>query len=56
LPHSIIKGADVDISIALDQSVIQPPFDFVGVKITAVKGAEDIKFGFHILIIILQSN
>jgi hypothetical protein len=26
------------------------------VKVAAVKGAEDIKFGFHILIILLQSN
>jgi hypothetical protein len=56
LPHSIIKGADIEVGVTLDQSVIEPPFDFIGVEVTAVKGAEDIKFGFHILIIILQSN
>jgi hypothetical protein len=53
LPHSIIEGADIDVGVAFDQSVIEPPFHFVGVKVTAVKDAEDIKFGFHILIIIL---
>jgi hypothetical protein len=53
LAHSIIKGADVDIGVALDQSVIEPPFNLVGMEVTAVKDPEDIKFGFHILIIIL---
>jgi hypothetical protein len=53
LPHGIIEGADIDVGVALDQSVIEPAFHFVGVKITAVKDAEDKKFGFHILIIIL---
>ena len=56
LPHSIIKGADVEVGVALDQSAIEPPFNFVGVKVAAVKGAEDIKFGFHIIIKLLQSN
>jgi hypothetical protein len=56
LPHSIIKGADVEVGVALDQSAIEPPFNFVGVKVAAVKGAEDIKFGFNIIIILLQSN
>ena len=41
LPHGIIKGADVDVGVALDQSVAEPPFNFIGVQVTAVKGAED---------------
>jgi hypothetical protein len=56
LPHSIIKGADVDVGVALDQSVIEPPFDFIGVQVTAMKGAEDKKFRFHIKIVISQLN
>jgi hypothetical protein len=53
LPHSIIKGADVDVGVALDQSVIEPPLNLVGVKVTAMKDAEDKKFGFHITIVLL---
>jgi hypothetical protein len=56
LPHGIIKGADVDVGVALDQSVTEPPFNFIGVQVAAVKGTEDKKFSFHITIIILQLN
>jgi hypothetical protein len=56
LPHSIIEGADIDIGVTLDQRVVEPPLNFVGVKVTAVEDAEDIKFGFHITIILLQLN
>lgn len=54
LPHGIIKCADVDVGVALDQSVTEPPFNFIGVQVAAVKGAEDKKFSFNITIIILQ--
>ena len=53
LPHSIIKGADVDIGVALDESVIEPPSNFVGMEVPAVKRAKNIKFGFYIIIVIL---
>src|SRR5262249_2839462 len=56
LSHSIIEGADIDVGVALDQSVIEPPLDFVGVKVATVQDAEDKKFCFHIIIIILQLN
>jgi hypothetical protein len=56
LAHGIIKGADVEVGVALDQSVAQPPLNFIGVQVTAVKGAEDKKFSFHISILILQLN
>ena len=42
LPHSIIKSADVDVGVALDQSVFEPPFNFVGVEVTAMKHPEDL--------------
>jgi hypothetical protein len=54
LPDGIIKGADVDVGIALDQSVTEAPFNFIGMQVTAVKGAEDKKFSFHITIRLLQ--
>src|SRR6478672_12000876 len=43
-PHGIIKGADVDVGVALDQGVIESPFNFIGVEVTAVQGAKDKKF------------
>ena len=32
LPHSIIKGADVEVGVALDQSVIEPLQALAGPK------------------------
>jgi hypothetical protein len=37
-----IEGADIDVGVALDQSVFEPPFNFVGVEVTAMKHPEDL--------------
>ena len=42
LPHGIIKDAGVDVGVALDQSVIQPPFNSVEAEVTAMKYPEDL--------------
>ena len=56
LTHGVIKGADIDVGIALDQGILETAFDFIGVEVGPVQGAKDKKFRFHTLIIILQLN
>ena len=56
LTHGVIKGADIDVGIALDQGVLETAFDLIGVEVAPVQGAKDKKFRFHTLIIILQLN
>src|SRR5437667_12244736 len=37
LAYGIIKGADIDVGIALDQSIAEAAFDFVGMKVAPME-------------------
>jgi hypothetical protein len=53
LAHGIVKRADIDMGVALNQGVMKSPLDFVGVQVATVESAKDKKFRFHIRIVIL---
>jgi hypothetical protein len=56
LAHGVIKGADIDVGIALNQGILETAFDLIGVEVAPVQCAKDKKFRFHTLIILLQLN
>ena len=41
LTHGVIKGADIDVGIALDQGILETAFDLIGVEVAPVQGAKD---------------
>jgi len=52
----VIKSANIDVGIALDQSIVEAAFDFIGMQVGAVQCTQDKKFCFHTLIKVLQLN